>query len=510
MNRYAKIFCKVTLLTLPVLCRGASGDLAVTAGPDGRITARNAAGAEVWQVRTSDPSVTVNPLPGGRFLLGNGTVLDSAGRVVARFPSHGLGTQVPSRPRAVVAQGSGPAWDPLTQLSADGAVTFTGPVMDSLGNAWIVFDDGVNLSVVESSGTSGTWQTPYILGPTIAAGGFGAAITVDQSGDVYVVYNNTQTGSTPLPLTWAKYSPASGWQAPAVAYNSPDNFGFVIPAITSSGQLVVVFNANGISSIVYDPATSSWGPVQNLVPASDQPLLPSMAANASGSRLALVYLGTRGLEYSFFDSSTAQWESPAAIPQSERATFSVDATDSFLPISVDSSGNVTVVTALSAGFRQYGVGGFRYEGSRWQLTELVSKSDSNANLENFGSIAQSPSGAVLVAVPTNYGAYAITVFRYTPGVGWDTETAASVSTSEATRCRIAWFASGEAVVVYFNNTIEDAAIYSNGAWASGPVIPGGYGTFYPGIATAPNGDVLLTMSSEAFESYGLVVTWLLP
>ena len=52
--------------------------------------------------------------------------------------------------------------------------------------------------------------------------------------------------------------------------------------------------------------------------------------------------------------------------------------------------------------------------------------------------------------------------------------------------------------------------YSNGAWASGASIPGGYGTVEPGLATAPNGDVLLAMSSAGQFNYGTVVTWLRP
>jgi hypothetical protein len=55
--------------------------------------------------------------------------------------------------------------------------------------------------------------------------------------------------------------------------------------------------------------------------------------------------------------------------------------------------------------------------------------------------------------------------------------------------------------------VEQAAIYSNGSWASGPPIPGGYGTTQPSLATAPNGDALLAMGGTAG---GSVFTWLRP
>jgi hypothetical protein len=376
------------------------------------------------------------------------------------------------------------------------------------------------LSVVEYQAASGAWQAPYVLGPLAPNGAFGAVIAADQSGDVYVVYNNSQSASAPFPLMWAEYTPASGWQPPAVAYNSPYNFGEVMAAVDSAGHLVVVFNANGVSSIVYDTATSSWGSVQELVTLSFNPGAPTMAANASGSRLALVYWeNVVGMKYSFFNSSSAEWEKPAVIPDSEDATTGY-AEGTYFPLAVDSSGNVTLVTAWQPHLHKYSVAGFRYEGGAWQMTQLVPLGSQLNDISDFASVAQSPSGSVLVAVPYSTGTeFSITAFRYTPGVGWDTETVATLAGSGAARCAVAWFQSGEAVVAYYDSgpvggsTIEGAALYSNGAWSSGPPIPDAYLTYYPGMATAPNGDVLLIMSSAVLEetyTYGVVATWLQP
>jgi hypothetical protein len=402
-------------------------------------------------------------------------------------------------------------WTPYATLDTFGMSTFAGPVIDSLGNAWVLIDDGAYLSVVESNGTSGTWQTPYVLGPAIGSA-FSAALTVDQSGGVYAVYNDAQSDTPPYPLTWAKYTPATGWSAPAVAYNSPIAFSEVMPAIDSAGHLVVVFNVNaGISSIVYDFATESWGRVQTIVPAQANPILPSMAGNTNGTLLALVYLGLRGLEYSFFDSSTAKWGATAVIPDSSRVTFTSASLDSYFPISVDPFGNVTAVTALTVGLEKFSVAGFHYDGSAWQMTQLGPTSSIRTNLENFGSIAQSPSGAVLAAAPFSTGSqYSILAFRYTPGVGWDTETAGTQSTSIATECRIAWYQGDGAVVAYDNNDVEDVSIYINGAWSGGQPVADNYATPFPGMATAPNGDVVFVMTSAFTGSFGVVATWLEP
>ena len=86
---------------------------------------------------------------------------------------------------------SAQAWDPLTTLDANPSSGFTGPVMDSLGNAWMVLNDSVSLSVVESKGTSGAWQAPHVLGSGVAEG---AGMAVDQSGGVFVAYNGVPSG----------------------------------------------------------------------------------------------------------------------------------------------------------------------------------------------------------------------------------------------------------------------------------------------------------------------------
>ena len=174
-----------------------------------------------------------------------------------------------------------------------------------------------------------------------------------------------------------------------------------------------------------------------------------------------------------------------------------------------------MVSPLKTGSHQFTVAGFHYSGSGWQKTVLLPPSPALANLENYGSTAMAPDGSLLVAVPIGGSPTLVTVFRYTPGAGWDTETAATYTSSPTTKCAVAWFATGEAVVVYFNPItepgIEDVAIYTNGAWTSGPPLPTGYNTTSPGLATAANGDVLLTMGSDGFQyNYGVVATWLRP
>jgi hypothetical protein len=95
------------------------------------------------------------------------------------------------------ALASAQAWDPLTTLDPSVQSGFVGPVMDSLGNAWMAIGDSVSLSVVESKGTSGAWGAPHVLAPAPTVGGILSALAADRSGDVYIVYLISEAGQAP-------------------------------------------------------------------------------------------------------------------------------------------------------------------------------------------------------------------------------------------------------------------------------------------------------------------------
>lgn len=408
------------------------------------------------------------------------------------------------------------AWDPYTTLDPAQNSVVIGPVFDSLGNAWVLEGVDGSLNAIEWDHSSGTWQPPHSLGP-VAKGGEATtgAIAVDRVGGVYFTYNaGTSNGQAPFPLMWAKYSPSTGWQAPALAYSSPDAVAGTQAAVDPMGRLVVVFSSAGvISSIVYNPATSSWGGLQNLqYNKRIDGVVPTLATNRSGTRIALAYLAVaRGMQYTFFNSTTGQWDPIQAIPDSRFSTFSFGGALTFFPMAVDEPGNVTLVTATYLlGF--YGASGFRYENGQWTTTKLIPPSQRETIPDGLGSVAINPSGEVLVAATANAGSSSnkISIFRYRPGIGWNTETAATYPSSRGTKCSVAWFQSTQAVVTYPGADDTDGlqnAIYTNGVWSPGPHLPGHEQTFYPGMATGLNGDVLLTLSET---SAGSLATWLRP
>jgi hypothetical protein len=417
-----------------------------------------------------------------------------------------------------------PMWDPLTNLDPSASTDrIAGPTFDSLGNAWVVIDDGVNLLAIQSNGTSGTWQAPHIIGPSLPASTDTVGLAVDQAGGFYVTYGTGASGDSSFPLLWTKYTPASGWQAPAVIYTSPSQLTETFAEIDSAGRLVVVFNPGyGILSLASNPSQSGWGPVQTISPATDNPILPSVAANKSGTRLALVYLLQknviqRGLRYTFFNSTTGNWNGARPVPNSGNAYFSGYSTRNAYPMAVDESGSITLATPLFVGFSnsgvarpnpQWSVGGFRYENGVWSMQQLTAPSGLLSPLESFGSTALNANGAVLIAMPLGdgFGGVNITVFRYTPGVGWDAEIAASYNSGSISRCKVAWFEGTEAVVVYNAAGPLLAALYANGAWGSAPPIPGSFtNVIFPAMAGAPTGEALLGVPGN-----GVYVTYLRP
>jgi hypothetical protein len=213
-----------------------------------------------------------------------------------------------------------PMWDPLIQLDATPSARQRGPIFDSLGNAWVVIDNGVNLVAHQSNGNSGTWKPPHIIGPALPGRIFTVGVAVDRSGGFYVTWGTGQPSNGSYPLLWTRYSPATGWRAPQVIYTSPSEFSETFPSIDSTGRLVVVFNPDGIASIATDSSQTTWGPVQILAPPprTSRVVLPSVAANNSGTRLALVYLVyPRGLRYAFFNSAAGRWSDAESIPGSE-------------------------------------------------------------------------------------------------------------------------------------------------------------------------------------------------
>ena len=144
------------------------------------------------------------------------------------------------------------------------------------------------------------------------------------------------------------------------------------------------------------------------------------------------------------------------------------------------------------------------------MQQLIPFSGSEPSLESFGSTALNANGAVLIAVPLSNGGEGVnvTVFRYTPGTGWDTEIAASYNTSTASRCKVAWFEGTEALVVYNEGVYGElapfvAALYANGAWGSAPPIPGDFTNIdFPAFAGAPSGEVLLGVpQNEAYVTF---------
>lgn len=491
MNQLRRLFLCAALLSVPALCMG-NDDVSLVTLEDGSTIGVSKSGHVLWQRR--GPSGGAEPR-----------------------------SSSPVRQAVSPASAESPAWDPLTMLAPAQSQNVRGPVFDSLGNAWVVINNGVSLIAVQSNESTGTWKEPHVIGPALPTKIYTVGVTVDQAVGFYVTYSTGSDSS--YPLLWTKYTPNRGWQAPAVIYTSPSSFFETFPMIDSKGRLVIVFNANGVSSIASSPDQTTWGRVQYLTPLGENPrggsvVVPTAASNKSGTRLVLVYLKTivgAGMHYTFFDSSSGRWGPVSSIPGSEKATAAFYGAESLFPVAVDEAGNVTLATALQDKYSRdpsYTVAGYRYEGGQWSIENLTPYAGALPIIDNFSSIALRSDGSVLIATPLSDGASGAntTVFRYTPGPGWSTEIAAHSEASTVSRCAISWFQSTGASLAYSDLAIPDiplqAATYINGTWTSGPPVPSYLYVLAPRMGTALTGEALLVAPSAATVAPGTFVTWL--
>jgi hypothetical protein len=501
MSRKAAVLSAGAFLSLAPLCQPAQPVSVKLEGAT--VVARDSAGMALWRVRPRDAGqVSIRALPNGTFDLGDGTLLSAQGRLLAR----GGGDHFSPAPETAPTD---PAWSPL--ITIDPSVSYDPPPppqFDSMGNAWLVTldADSTTLTVIESNGVSGTWQTPQ----SIAGTGFELegppAMTIDSAGVVHVVCRNISSGQ--YQLVYSSHAPGGAWQAPQVIYSSPNFFENISLTTDSAGDVIVVFDPESEStglpqgwSMVYSQATGMWGSAQMITPASQVFNLPSLARSPNGSLVLLVYTGSLGvgLYYQFFAAGSQTWQAGVPISGTSQAAFIAPGVGAKYPLVVDDLGNATLIVpyySLPKG-EDYKLEALRYENGSWtHRTTLVpwGPASRDGDVYDFGSIAQNGHGDVLAAAP----AYTTTVqevdaYRFTPGAGWNVETFAQQSHNfSISSVGVAWFeSSGEAVASYLTPTGVETTMYIGGSWSYSPVVPGTVKRG-DGLATASTGQVLMT------------------
>lgn len=410
------------------------------------------------------------------------------------------------------------AWDPLVSLS-DQPGFFSGPVYDAAGNAWALLYD-TRLSVVRSDGGTGSWQPPRTLLESTAEL-IWPQIAVDLAGNASVVYG-WQNG-----FGWQvhafHYASATGWRGPELVYSSEHGFTRISLATDASNNLVVVFNRDSSAiepqawSIVYSRAAGEWGPARRISPPGHTALMQTVAQNKAGSAIMLAYLlqgrARRSIVSHVFDASSLWWQAPVTLPApANLASYSVAFAGDRYPFTVDAAGSATLLTPVE--LRSYdAIYGFRYEAGSWAAGVEVLSTVGFQDILGFGDADVNDAGEVL-GVMTNIApgesAQKLLIFRFTPGQGWTTETAAELTTTTLYHCRVAWLgSSGQAVATYVDSTLR-SVIYAGDGW-SALDIPGAPLSLFHETATAPTGEVVLLFDgSYASPPTGTVATWLRP
>ena len=154
-------------------------------------------------------------------------------------------------------------WLPARNVSQGAAGSSLRVSIEDGGNAMLLWVDTANsVSYVRYDMASDAWSAPQIVdGGDGGVSGDGVAFAATGAGDAVMVRNRWDLG--PWTVHAARYSPATGWEAPQVlrsgsAYTSPD------VAIGAAGYIVVVgadqFN-NDAYAIRYVPGAGWTAPV---------------------------------------------------------------------------------------------------------------------------------------------------------------------------------------------------------------------------------------------------------
>jgi hypothetical protein len=412
---------------------------------------------------------------------------------------------------------SAQTWSPVTYIGPYSEEYPSAPAFDPAGNAWVGLsyfnssNSQTTFQVVQSNGTSGTWQQPVTL---LQSGGispeiFGVpSVTVDHSGAVSVVYAIYLAGV--YQLQSFRYVPGGGWQGPVVAYSSPSGLAVVGSAVDSNNNLVVIFyeGTNGPPystwSIIYSSATQTWGTPQRLSPQKASTSLWSLASDPSGANIMLVYVSAIGPAHDFYSwkyvPSSQSWVG-AAVPDTGKPQFPFSDNYGRFPLAMDSSGNATLLADYyDTQSDESTVYGFRYENGQWgKGVELLPLQAASGFVEfGDGGIAVDSSGIAVGALLSSREGGIVYAFRYTPGYGWDTETAAVNPYPQGVGgVGVTFLGStpGEAVIVYPTTTNFTSSVYLNGVWsATAPITA--VGAFSAALAQAPSGQDLFVSASE--------------
>jgi hypothetical protein len=454
----------------------------------------------------------------GSIALGNGTLIDECGHVLARRfdgPAPGAGRDGD--------RGSCPYWCELAQITRPSVTgqsnAHQSPLFDADGNAWVInthLDAGdYALQVRRSNGHDGTWgpletisdSTNYVSGPEGA---------IDPDDNITIVFRDISGG---YKLYAMRYEPDTGWSGPELVHSTASFFQAIEIGTDLEGNVAAIFDpADTVWSAIYEASSGTWGSAHQVSPVGYATMLPTVVGNATGSGVYLIYRvtggGPLGLHAHRFDPAAAAWGPAEFLPGTEAVSFSAAGPASRYPATVGPSGEATVFWQSDS---PAGVYASRTEAGAWQAAdELLAPGPYSADLENFAHAESSEFGDAF-GILSRYeaGTIRLYVFRHRAGVGWDPpDNPHSYAYNITTRTRIAAYRGAHAVATLFapqSGTPQLTSLrYDGTSWQPGLLdIPQAYPAFFQELE-ADQGEPLLVFEAEELigDNYGIWASWL--
>lgn len=486
------------------------------------ITAQRINGQPVWRAHLLASGLPFTLQASEGWVQVGDYLLDAQGQVQAR-----AGETAPGQPALDPA-----AWDALTAL-VDSEHSFSGPQWDSQENAWVLLQD-VNtqaLRITHSLGDTGLWARLVTLLPGGVTDTFQPTFVVDHQDHIQLVYRAIVNSH--YQVHGFRFDPVAGWQGPTTLYSTPNFFQALRLAVDSSNNITLIIDEEAtasfvpeIWSLVYEAQTGVWRAPQRISPAGRSAHLPTLAYNAAGDTVYLIYLHVGGFRPGLyahpFKLDTLTWGPRIRLPGSNVAGAGLAGPASKLPAVVDAAGNVTLFWSAYLWAGAYStVYASRLSQGFWNLPHRFFPWSTHwADLENFASATVNPAGDVLSALTrteTNPLSNELYVLRYRLASGWSVENPYHYSSAlSSTRVRSAWWGDAGGAVVTFHGPgpggSELQSLVHNGlTWETTLTdIPGQDVAFFHESATYSSGAVLLIYdnSFSGAEMPGVYASWL--
>jgi Bacterial Ig-like domain len=305
----------------------------------------------------------------------------------------------------------------------------------------------------------GRWQTAGTIDSDDVGDAGTVKVAFDTSGNAIAVW--AQSDGVHETIWSNRYTPATGWGAPAQVQTSTEDSNAPAISIDSTGNALVVWDGtpDGVNVYIYASrytAASGWSAEVQISGSTAQSGTTDIAGDANGDAVALwvQFDGARNTVWGAHYTVAGGWSPSVAVGNGAGAARSSR-------LAMDADGNVLAVWAQSDGTRN-NIWSNRYDAvTGWGTSALIETDD--AGTASFPRVKfDSHGNATAVWYQSNGTVSTIRSNRYVAGTGWGSAIPIEgVHAGDAALARLAVDPSGDAIVAWEQSDGTRVSIWSN-------------------------------------------------